>query len=230
MVQSKHHALAREAILAALTAYTGITTADGATPANNTLICADLIGKNDFISNKTILIGSGDADDESSGALSFATLTGIITVTDAFSAQIKAGVLFRIININIGDLAAIKDQVDKLAGEPVTEDSETKNWNASEQDLVSLGAASTKKKLHSLIVDISQLTATATITIRLYMKVNGTERKVYEENFVVGTDPDGCWVVNGTIGIHDVLRVTCQSDNAADDGKAIAYTYMLEAM
>ena len=120
--------------------------------------------------------------------------------------------------------------LNKLAGEPIIEGSATKDWNTSEQDLVSLGAASTRKKLHSLIVDIGALTNTATITIRLYMKVNGTEKKLYEQGFTVGTDPDSCWVVNGTIGIHDVLRVTCQSDNAADDGKAIAYTTMLEAM
>jgi len=112
----------------------------------------------------------------------------------------------------------------------VAEGTESKNWNAAEQDLVSLGAAATKRKLHSLIVDISQLTAAASITIRLYMKVNGVERKLYEQTFVVGTDTDGCWVVNGTIGIHDVLRVTCQSDDATDDGKAIAYTAMLEAI
>lgn len=214
---NKHHALAREAILASLTAYTGITTADGATPANNTLICADLIGKNDFITGKTILIGSGDGDREDSGALDFAPLTGTITVVTPFSAQIKQGTFFRVLNISTVEI-------------DVEESSEAKNWNAAEQDLVSLGAAATKKKLHSLIVDISQLTATASITIRLYMKVNGYERKLYEQNFVVGTDPDGCWVVNGTVGIHDVLRVTCQSNNAADDDKAIAYTAMLEAM
>ena len=127
-------------------------------------------------------------------------------------------------------LVFLKTQIGKLAGEVIVESTESKLWNTAEQDLVSLGVAVTKKKIHSLIVDISQLTATATITIRLYMKVNGVERQLYEQTFVVGTDPDGCWIVNGTIGIHDVLRVTCQSDNVADDGKAIAYTAMLEAM
>jgi len=80
------------------------------------------------------------------------------------------------------------------------------------------------------VVDISGLTATATISIRMYMQVNGVEKKVYDQDFVVGTDLDGVWVVNGTVGIHEVLRVTAQSDNAGDDGKTIAYDYMLEAM
>ena len=227
---NEHHALAREAILAALTTFTGITTADGATPANNTLVCAALIGRNDFISNKSILIGSGDADGESSGVSSFAPLTGTITVTDAFNAQIKAGTSFRILNINIGDLAAIKTQVDKLAGAVPGVGAATENWNAAEADIVSIGANDTKNKLHSLVLNISALTATATITIRMYMQVNGVERKVYDQDFVKDTDPDGLWVVNGTVGIHEVLRVTAQSDNAGDDGKAIDYDYMLEAM
>lgn len=98
MSENKHHALAREAILAALTAYTGITTADG-NIGGTTLQDRNLIGSNDFISNKTILIGSGDAALEDSGAVSFAPLTGIITVSTLFSAQIKAGTVYRILNI-----------------------------------------------------------------------------------------------------------------------------------
>ena len=129
----------------------------------------------------------------------------------------------------IARIRKILTQTNKLAGEAVVNGTESLNWNAGEQNLVSLGVAATKKKLHSLIVDISALTATATINIRLYMKVNTVERKCYDQTFVVGADPDGCWIVNGTIGIHDVLRVACQSNNVGDDGKAIAYTYMLES-
>ena len=40
----------------------------------------------------------------------------------------------------------------------------------------------------------------------------------------------GCGLVNGTIGIHEMLRVTLQSNEAADNGQAIDYDYMLEAM
>lgn len=234
MVQDRHHALAREAILAALTAYTGITTADGATPANNTLIDANLIGRNDFVSNKTILIGSGDADDESSCVLSLATdggiiTDGIITVTDAFNFQIKKGIIFRILHISIGDLAAIEAQIDKLAGETPVSASTTANWNTAEADVVSIGADGTKYKLHSLVLSIHNLAGT-TITVRMYMQVKGAERKVYEQAFDATTDPPGLWIVNGTLGIHEVLRVTLQSNNAADNGQAVDYDYMLEAM
>ncbi|MBA7578824.1 hypothetical protein ES708_20690 [subsurface metagenome] len=130
----------------------------------------------------------------------------------------------------IGRIKRILTQTDKLAGgAPVVGDA-TENWNAAEADIVSIGANDTKNKLHSLVVDISGLTATATISIRMYMQVKGVEKKVYDQDFVVGTDPDGLWIVNGTLGIHEVLRVTAQSDNGADDGKTIAYDYILEAM
>jgi len=89
-----------------LTAYTGITTADGLPPDGTTIIDTNLIGANDFISNKTILIGSGAAQYEDRGAVSFDNTTGVITVVSAFkdstgvATQIKAGTLFRVINIS----------------------------------------------------------------------------------------------------------------------------------
>jgi len=297
MAQNRHHALAREAILAALTAYTGITTADGAVDGS-TLRDANLIGVNDFISNKTILIGSGDATKEDSGASSFDPITGIITVVSLFSAQIKIGTLFRVINISTVEIdvetintkigtntnpvgtttvfarlrqivdtylasgtyglagllaeinaneakidivgaiaAAIDTQTDKLAGETPAAASVTANWQSGTgtsleagADLVTIGAADTKYKLHSLLINISALTVGATITVKLFMEVKGTERKVYSQNFTKGTDPDGLWIVNGTVGIHEALRVEVQSNNAGDNAKSIGYDYMLEAM
>ena len=62
------------------------------------------------------------------------------------------------------------------------------------------------------------------------MAVNGIERKVYEQTFNAATDPPGLWIVNGTVGIHEAIRVTLQSNDAADNGKAVDYDYLLEAM
>ncbi|GAI30861.1 unnamed protein product, partial [marine sediment metagenome] len=205
----KGHALSRDELVRALIAYTGTTTDDG-NIGGTTLQDRHLIGSNDFISNKTILIGSGAAAIEDSGAVSFAPGTGIIEVSDAFSVQIKAGTLFRILNISTVeiDVDVINTKIGtntdpagtntlfawlakifaKLAGGAIVESTESKLWNTAEQDLVSIGTAVTKNKLHSLIVDISQLTATATINIRLYLKVNGVARKVYDQPFVVGDD------------------------------------------
>ena len=123
---------------------------------------------------------------------------------------------------------AIKTRTDKLAGEAPGTGSATADWQTAEA-IVSIGADDTRYKLHSLLLSIHNLVGTV-ITVRLYMKVKGTERKVYEQAFNATTDPPGLWVVNGTVGIHETLRVTLQSNDAADNGKAVDYDYMLEAM
>ena len=123
----------------------------------------------------------------------------------------------------------IKSQTDKLAGQSPASGSATQDWQLAESEVVSIGADNTKYKLHSLLLSIHNLVGT-TITIRLYMQVNGTERKVYEQTFDTTVDPPGLWIVNGTVGIHEVLRVTLESNNAADNGQAVDYDCMLEAM
>ena len=104
---SRGHALSRDALVRTLTSYQGITTADGAFDGTATLIDSNLIGRNDFISEKTILIMSGDAKDEDKGAKSVDTdvngkiINGIITLQGTgFSAQIKAGTIYRVLNIS----------------------------------------------------------------------------------------------------------------------------------
>jgi hypothetical protein len=120
-------------------------------------------------------------------------------------------------------------QVDKLAGlSPVTEPV-TADWQTAEEEVASIGTTDTRYKLHSLLLGIHNLVGTV-ITVRLYMKVKGVERKVYEQAFNSATDPPGLWLVNGTVGIQDVLRVTLQSNDAADNGKTVDYDYLAEIM
>ena len=111
---------------------------------------------------------------------------------------------------------------------PVTGDA-TANWNTAESDMVTIGAHDTRYKVHSLLLSIYNLVGNV-ITVRMYTAVKGTERKVYEQSFDAAADPPGLWIINGTLGIHEALRVTLQSNNAADDGKVVDYDYMLEAM
>lgn len=95
------YALARAELIRALTAYTGIATADG-TEEGTTIIDANLDDRNDFITEKTILIMSGPAAYEDKGAQSFVN-THPATITlqgTGFSAQIKAGTIYRILNIS----------------------------------------------------------------------------------------------------------------------------------
>jgi hypothetical protein len=129
-------------------------------------------------------------------------------------------------------LAKLAEILAKLEGpadvEPVT-DTTTADWNTAESDVVSVGAADSMHKLHSLLISIHNLVGTV-ITVRLHMVVNGTERKVYEQTFNAASDPPGLWLVNGTIGIHQALRVTLESNDVADNGQAVDYDYLLEAM
>ena len=134
-------------------------------------------------------------------------------------------------------LDAIEAKLINLSGEDPVSGSVTGNWYSGTAtsgqvgaDLVTIGTSDTKKKLHSLLVDIGSILSGSKITVRLYMQVNGTERKVYQEEFTKDTDPDGLWVVNGTVGIHEALRVEAMSNKAGDNGLAIGYDYMLEAM
>ena len=138
------------------------------------------------------------------------------------------------------EVAAIKARTDKLAGETPGEASVIANWQSgigtsleAGADLVSIGAAGDRKKLHSLVVGIGALTVGATITIKLFQSVNGVDTKVYPpvgSTWTPGTDPNGIWVVTGTLEIDGILRVEVQSNNAGDNGRAITYKYDLEDM
>lgn len=134
-------------------------------------------------------------------------------------------------------LDAIEAKLDKQAGEPPASGSVAGNWQSGTAtsgetgaDVVTIGANDTRRKLHSLMLSIHNFTLGGRVTVRMFVQVNGTERKVYQEDFNKGTDPDGLWVVNGTVGIHEALRIEVQSNRAADNGVAIDYDYMLEAM
>lgn len=113
--------------------------------------------------------------------------------------------------------------------------SKTANWQSgigssgsAGADLVTIGANDAGKEVHSAIVDISALTAGATISIRLYQQVNGTEKCILDDDFIVGTDPQAIPVINSPLGIHEALRIEVQSNNALDNGLAVAYEYTLE--
>jgi hypothetical protein len=132
---------------------------------------------------------------------------------------------------------AVETKLDKLAGQTPATGSTTANWQSGTatsgetgSDVVTIGANDTKYKLHSVLLSIHNFQAGGKVTVKLFMQVNGTERKIYEEQFNKGTDPDGLWVVNGAVGIHEALRVEAESNKAADNGVAIHYDYMLEAM
>ena len=133
-----------------------------------------------------------------------------------------------LINVNSGILSQIKDQTDKLAGDAPVTGSATQDWQTAEADVVSVGEAGVSNKIQDLSLNVSNLVGV--LIIRLYKNVNGVERKLYEQSFNAATEPPGLPIINGTWATHDVIRVSLQSDNAADNGQAVDYDFMLEAM
>lgn len=157
--------------------------------------------------------------------ISYGTLAAIKAKTDNLPADPASQGL----TASAAQAAGIKGQTDKLAGmDPVT-GSATQNWQTAEADVVSIGSAAERNKVHDLTLNISNLVGTV-VTVRLYKKVNNAERKVYEQAFNAIDDPPGLPVINGAWATHDVIRVTLQSNNAADNGQAVDYDYLLEAM
>jgi hypothetical protein len=132
--------------------------------------------------------------------------------------------------IDIGDkLDAIKCQTDKLGGEIPGEGSTIADWQMAETDVIQIGAVGIRNKIHDLTLSIHNLIGSQ-ITVRLYKVVNGTERKVYEQNFNAATDTPGLPIINGSWALHGILRVTLQSNDATDNGQAVDHDYMLEEM
>ena len=101
---NKGHALSRDELIRTLTAYSGITTSDG--EADGTTLVDSNLKDNptiapDSIPEKTILIITGDARGEDKGATDFDNTDGKITLQGTgFHAQIKAGTIYRILNIS----------------------------------------------------------------------------------------------------------------------------------
>lgn len=104
----------------------------------------------------------------------------------------------------------------------------TATSGSSGANLLIIGTVNKTKILKSLLVDESRLTSGAIITIRIYTNIFDTERKVYDQDFTQGTDPDGIWVVNGDLTINGTTRVELYSNTAADNGMYVDYQYLLE--
>jgi len=213
-----------EAKLDALVVYRGETTDAGAADGS-TLVCSDLTTRPDFDSN-TVVILSGDFAGQAR-AISGATVSGTVTPESAFGGQIVAGIKFAILSVRSAGAATTATATPSNNVVANWNSGVASSWNPG-ADLVSLGAAGTRNKVHSLLVNIAALAVGATVRVRLFMKVNGAECQVYNQTFLKGTDPDGLWIINGTVGIHEALRAELHSTDPTDDGKAVDYDYMME--
>lgn len=122
--------------------------------------------------------------------------------------------------------AANKPQIDKLAG------SETAGsfsyLDAGAEQTVFTIATSTRKKLHSIFLDLNTLTENTTILLK--HKVDGSTAREFESiDWVFATDAKIVYF-NKSLAINQDLLVTMEE--GADEGadRAIPYYYILEDM
>jgi hypothetical protein len=136
----------------------------------------------------------------------------------------------------VGRLKSIKTKTDKLAGNEADTQITNRDLFAGTATSTETGAdiltisTTTRKKVHMLMVSMVNCTAAATITVRMYTKVNGTWVKFYSETFTKDTDPDGIMAINGTLAILTDLRVEMQSDDAGDTAVTVPYSHITEDM
>jgi len=215
-------------------------------------IAQDIVGHNIILTLQTAgvayardLSGYLEIDEMTGGTLNvYANSADIQINADCTAGTINIYGNARVVGVGGGVTINNYTINSKLAGQAPVEGSVTANWNTANgtsgelgEDLVTIGIATTRYKLHSLLLDVLALTDGAKIHVKLFMKINSNERKVYDQEFTIPTTagaetppPDtlGLWIVNGTVVIHDTLRVEVHSDT--NENVAIGYTYVLEAM
>lgn len=161
---------------------------------------------------------------ESQAVLAYNSVTGVFT-TAAFTTPVALGDEVIIIHpsfaasLHLGGLATVTGTL-------------VANWQAAEQTLITIGANGTSYKLHMVLVSIVNLIGN--ITIRAYHRVNGVERRIYPipaaTTFTAAASAPAIPIWDTTGAITQALRITVQSDNAADNGQAVDYEYKLELM
>lgn len=97
-------------------------------------------------------------------------------------------------------------------------------------DIVTIPVTTDMKKIYSLLVDITNFTTTALVTLRLYTSINGNEKKIYSQVFRKGQVPNGVWVITGVTAISSDLRLEVQSTRSADTSVDVGYEYIEEEL
>lgn len=167
--QNRHFALGREDVVASLTPFIGITTDDGAADGS-TLVDRNLIGVNDFISGKRILIGSGPRMFEDAEAGSFNPLTGTITIPpDPLSRPITRGTLYRVYNLNLAQETCILNEI--MAEAMLTETGGVVRTDGTEQNVYINDAPEGIFEPRIVSIDFTNQTGAETVVVREYYRM-----------------------------------------------------------
>ena len=151
------------------------------------------------------------------------------TVThNAFSVPLTPG--DRVLLLNPAIAAAFGTPIPPITPTPggvTLRNSVIANWQAAEQDLLTIGVVTpgTATTINFLGVGIQNLAGN--IAIRMYVTINGVERRIAPIpaglTFSVAADAPCIPMINSVIALPGRLRVTVQSNNAADNGAAVTY-------
>ena len=101
------------------------------------------------------------------------------------------------------------------------------NWQAAEQDLLTIGAAVAGQATVINFLGVGIQNLAGNIAIRMYVTINGVERRIAPIpaglTFSVAADAPCIPMINSTMAFPGRLRVTVQSNNPADNGAAVTY-------
>lgn len=158
----------------------------------------------------------------------FPILPGTVT-HPAFTTSLVVGDQVLLLNPAVARAFQTATGITPTPGGSTLYGSTTANWQAAEQDLLNIGVVTpgTAVNINSLVISIANLIGN--ITIRMYVTVNGTERRIFPipaATTVTAAMAPAIPVINGTWTFPGRLRVTIQSDNAADNGQAVDYEVM----
>jgi len=126
----------------------------------------------------------------------------------------------------------IETQTDKLSGADADTETGALNLFTGERTIFEI-VKTTRYKLVGAFIRMdgtTPVTGGATITVKFYLKVNGTYVKLAERTYVKGTDPDGITIADSLFGATGSIKVTAQSDNAGDTATTVPYQYVTEDM
>jgi hypothetical protein len=156
----------------------------------------------------------------------YEVISNILTVMQGVAANAASGATVTAMNgtvNNINNNVNILNDVQEWSdtGDLLTD---ATDFNAAEETVFQVDLTS-RYELKGIYIDISNFTATATITLRVYKNVaSGYEQLGADVTVVVGTDSN--LVPISDLAHYDGIRVTAQSDNALDTAVQVPYGYL----
>ena len=201
-------------------------------PGGTSIIDSGLIGAgaNSFANMGVVLYPADPLRVDARTAGVFNNVTGELTLDAAYkgvAAPIPAAVPYVLIPLVASSVTNHIPPITPTPGGITLHGSVVANWQAAEQDLLTIGVVTpgTATIINFLGVGIQNLIGD--VAIRMYVTINGVERRIAPIpaglTFSVAADAPCIPMINSVMALPGRLRVTVQSNNAADNGAAVTY-------